>query len=71
MPQDTTSQLFDVPGFCAANRISRALFYKLLNDGDGPRVMKVGRRTLVSPEAAAEWRQRMERQSAKNQQVAA
>jgi hypothetical protein len=51
---------FTVPEFCAAHRISRAMFYILARGGRGPRIMKCGRRTLVSAEAAAEWRSRME-----------
>ena len=42
------------------NGISRAMFYKLLKAGTGPKIMKVGERTLISSEAAAEWRRRME-----------
>ena len=49
-----------IPEFCSAHRISRALFYILQRTGRGPRIMRVGRRTLVSAEAAAEWRRRME-----------
>ena len=37
-----------------------ATFYELLAAGRGPRVMKVGKRTLISVEAAAEWRRKME-----------
>ncbi|MFK4724842.1 putative DNA-binding transcriptional regulator AlpA [Bradyrhizobium niftali] len=51
-----------VQQFCADHNISRATFYNLLNEGKGPTVMKVGTRTLVSVEAAAEWRRRMEAQ---------
>ena len=40
--------------------MSRACFYKLLKDDRGPAVMKVGRRTIISAEAAASWRRRME-----------
>ena len=54
-----------VTEFCAEHGISRALFYLLLARGDGPRIMKVGRRTLVTAEAADEWRSRMERQARK------
>lgn len=46
--------------FCDDNDISKAHFYNLLKRGDGPVVMKVGRRTLISAEAAAEWRRQME-----------
>lgn len=56
----TAPAVFDVPGFCAAHGISRSFFYRLLAEGRGPRLMKLGRRTLVSAEAAAEWRERME-----------
>ena len=49
-----------VDGFCRDHGISRAHFYNLLKRGDGPVIMKVGRRTLISAEAAAEWRKRME-----------
>jgi predicted DNA-binding transcriptional regulator AlpA len=49
-----------VNGFCREHGISRAHFYNLLKRGDGPAIMKVGRRTLISAEAAAEWRRRME-----------
>lgn len=50
-----------IPEFCeASGGISRAHFHKLVNDGNGPRLMKVGRRTLITAEAAAEWRRQME-----------
>lgn len=59
---------FTIEQFCAAHgEISRAFFYKLVSSGRGPRLMKVGSRTLVSEEAAAEWRQDMERQAAEEQ----
>ncbi len=46
--------------FCEAHHISRSMYYKQVKLGQGPRVMRVGRRRLISYEAAAEWRQRME-----------
>ena len=51
---------YSVAEFCKAHRISRALFYKALKDGWGPEVMRCAGRTLVSVEAAARWRRRME-----------
>jgi excisionase family DNA binding protein len=51
---------YSVKEFCRQHGISRGLFYMLLRSGRGPRVMKIGRRTLIAAEAAAEWRQRME-----------
>ncbi len=53
-------QAFSITGFCAAHSISRALFYLLIKRGDAPKLMKVGRRTLISQEAAADWRKQME-----------
>jgi predicted DNA-binding transcriptional regulator AlpA len=54
---------YSIPQFCAAHGISRAMFYKILNDGTGPRVMKVGSRTMVSREAATRWRREREEAS--------
>jgi predicted DNA-binding transcriptional regulator AlpA len=50
-----------VAGFCRNHGISRAHFYNLIKRGQGPVVLKVGRRTLISAEAAAAWRRRMEK----------
>lgn len=53
-----------VADFCQSFRISRSFIYKLWKAGEGPRVLKVGNRTLISVEAASEWRRRMEAQTA-------
>lgn len=60
MSQHTQPDVFDIPSFCSAHKISRSLFYKLLKEGAGPRLMKLGRRTLITLEAAADWRREME-----------
>ena len=54
---------YSVSEFCREHNISRGLFYNLRRAGRGPRVMKIGRRTLVSHAAAEEWRQSIERTS--------
>jgi hypothetical protein len=51
---------YSVVEFARAHSMSRAHLYNLLRDGLGPRVMRAGRRTLISTESAAEWRRRME-----------
>ncbi len=51
---------YSVADFCKAHSISRALFYKALKKGWGPDIMKCAGRTLISVEAAAGWRERME-----------
>ena len=51
---------FSIAEFCRRHGISRGHFYNLWKTGDAPVVMRVGRRTLISAEAAALWRRRME-----------
>jgi hypothetical protein len=51
---------YSVDEFCVAFRLSRALFYKLLAEGRGPAIMKVGARTLVSTAAADAWCRQLE-----------
>jgi hypothetical protein len=46
--------------FCAQHGISEDMFFKMRRQGWGPRTMKVGSRTLISHEAAAEWRRERE-----------
>jgi predicted DNA-binding transcriptional regulator AlpA len=46
--------------FCEAYGISEGLFYKLKKKGEGPREMKLGARTLITLESAAEWRRARE-----------
>jgi predicted DNA-binding transcriptional regulator AlpA len=52
--------LLSINEFCIVHGISKAFFYKLQTQGNGPRTMKVGKRTLITIEAAAAWRRAME-----------
>lgn len=52
-----------IPQFCADHHLSRTFFYELIKRGQGPRLMRVGRRCLISAEAASDWRKQMEAQS--------
>lgn len=36
-------------------RVSRSSFYRLLGRGEGPRVLRIGGRTLVPADAMVEW----------------
>jgi predicted DNA-binding transcriptional regulator AlpA len=56
----TGKACYSVDEFCAAHSISRAMFYKLRADCKAPRTMAVGSRTLISYEAAADWRRACE-----------
>ncbi len=53
---------YTVTQFCKDHHISRSMYYKLQKQGQGPKQMMVGRRRLISNEAAADWRHQMERQ---------
>ncbi|HYE35669.1 hypothetical protein [Methylocaldum sp.] len=60
----TERDAYTIPEFCKSHRICLASFYNLEKRGQAPRTFRVGRRRLVSVEAAAEWRRAMEAQSA-------
>jgi predicted DNA-binding transcriptional regulator AlpA len=54
-PRPPTPRLaLSIPEFCEAHGISEGFFYKLKKQGEGPREMKVGARTLITFESAAE-----------------
>jgi len=62
LPPPTPRLALSIAEFCKAHGISEGLFYKLKRQGESPREMKVGARTLISFEAAAEWRRAREAQ---------
>lgn len=49
-----------IDSFCEAHGISRAYYFKIQKLGLGPDVMAIGRRRLISVEAAARWRKKFE-----------
>jgi predicted DNA-binding transcriptional regulator AlpA len=53
-------EAFSIDEFCARHCFSRAYFYKLRQEGHGPREMKVGTRVLITAESAAAWRRERE-----------
>jgi hypothetical protein len=57
--------------FCDAHGISEGFYYKLKKQRKGPREMKVGTRTLITFEAAAEWRREREAASVAEAKVKA
>lgn len=59
-----STELYSVSEFCAAHSISRAFFYRLVADGRGPQIVKLGDRTLITRKAAAEWRAALTQQKA-------
>ena len=57
---DDDAVVFTIRSFCRSHRISEAFYHKLCGMGLGPRVMRAGRRVLISKESAAEWRRERE-----------
>ncbi len=57
--------LSTVEQFCADHQISRAFYYKLRKQGRGPAEIKLGARTMISPESAAAWRRHLQKRNSK------
>jgi hypothetical protein len=51
---------YTIREFCAAHRLSVSMYFKLKNQGLGPREMAVGSRRYVSFEVATQWRRERE-----------
>ena len=56
----TAVDAFSIASFCKRHGISESFLHKLRVKGLGPVTMTVGSRTLISAEAAAEWRRARE-----------
>jgi predicted DNA-binding transcriptional regulator AlpA len=61
---NTEFDAYSVDEFCRRHSLSRVKLYDLWKHGAGPKRMKIGSRTLVSKEAAADWRRQCEQESA-------
>ena len=57
---DVPSQVFTISAFCQAHHISEPYYYRLRERGLGPREMRLGRKVLISNDAAADWRRARE-----------
>jgi hypothetical protein len=60
---------FSILEFAIAHGISEAFVFKMISEGWGPQTMRVGGRTLISVEAAAQWR--LEREAAAREEAEA
>jgi hypothetical protein len=47
---------YRIPEFCRRHSISPSKYFQLAAAGEGPRVMRIGKRVVISREAAADWR---------------
>lgn len=55
---------YTITEFCAAERISRAMLYKLWAEDKGPRWFCIGSHRRISHEARIEWRRERESEAA-------
>jgi hypothetical protein len=57
-PKSTAERdAYSIPEFCARHNISTGTYYNLKKNGAAPREGRVGKRVIITKEAAAEWRQ--------------
>ena len=61
---DSTPLAFSINAFCEVHHVSRSEYYVLRNRGLAPREMRLGRKVLISAEAAARWRREREQATA-------
>ena len=54
-----SNQSYTVDEFCAAERISRSMLYKLWKEDQGPRFYYVGNVRRIPHEARLEWQRQM------------
>jgi hypothetical protein len=58
---------YSIAEFCRRHGgLSMDMFFKLQREGRGPQVMRVGRRTMITVEAARRWRRAREAAAAKS-----
>ena len=55
---------YSIPEWAKRNGISVSMYHKIQKQGLGPRIMRVGSRTLISREADEQWRREREAASA-------
>jgi hypothetical protein len=59
-PPPAFATAFTVSEFCRAHRLSATHYYELKKNGQGPNEIEIGRRRIISFEAAARWRKARE-----------
>ena len=55
---------YSIDEFCEDHGICRATLYNLWSRGEGPRFFHIGRRRLITAEAAADYRRDLEARAA-------
>lgn len=58
--EKTDRDAYSIQEFCLRHNISHGTYYNLKNSGQGPREGRAKKRVLISKEAAADWRRKIE-----------
>jgi predicted DNA-binding transcriptional regulator AlpA len=48
-------QAYNIAEFCEAFRVSRSELYRLWKTGTGPKRLRIGRKSIITVEAAQDW----------------
>jgi predicted DNA-binding transcriptional regulator AlpA len=70
MPDIIDPDAVSIENFCRRHSISTAWYYELRRRGRGPRELRIGRKVLITREAAAEWRRNREAETVPFRQFA-
>ena len=55
-------KVYSIKDFCKAFSISRSYFYKLKDQDKAPKTFNLGKKVMITSEAAHEWQKSMEAQ---------
>jgi hypothetical protein len=59
-PEHPLEEVYDIKEWCLRRKISPPYFYKMQREGRGPRVIRPGRRTLITATADRDWLRELE-----------
>ena len=69
MNKDTSKPIYSIADICDKCLISKSFLYKLIKQGKGPRIIKLGRRTMISAAALNDWMESLEKETQNDLQV--
>jgi predicted DNA-binding transcriptional regulator AlpA len=62
------TRAYSIDQFCRAYGVGRDMYYAMLKNGTAPQCMTIGKRRLISLDAAARWQEAREAETAKRGQ---
>lgn len=54
------NKLYTISEFCEINRITKPFFHKMKKNGSSPKIIRLGKKVLISGKSIIEWREKME-----------